>query len=235
MSNFASSSSSSTPVSLPVPSTLFSFYQKVVAFLAEGPARTAGKFVAIRQLILDGTDAPVNFDSNALARNPTAQIPWNVCELVAGIVMTLASPCDTVENRKALRFASTTLGGLPTMATVTTIPSMDLEEYFRVAKIASINRQLGELTVLGVNLVDVGTLDRRQRGGGDMRYTSFEHTFVLGIGLEGFRMWSVWGGCEYQLEHLSSPEGARLRYWTEVKDFLETFKVLTTGKVDRNI
>ncbi|MCJ1400315.1 hypothetical protein MMC11_003520 [Xylographa trunciseda] len=223
------SASSSTPASPFLPSPLSYLHEKVCSVFSEGPERSAGKFVALRQLVLDGRDAPVEFNSDYRAIG-AGQIRWNACELVAGTVMVMASPCDRSENRRALRFASKTLGSLPTMKTVTTVPSADLCEYFRVAKKAAIDGQVGELTVLCVNLVDVGMLERRQAGEHDMQYTSFEHTFVLGIGREGFRMWSVWGGCEYQLDDLATPEGARLRDWDEGKEFLKTFKVLTAGK-----
>ena len=171
----------------------------------------------------------MDFNSNLYAID-VGQIRWSVCELVAGTVLVMASPCDRSQNLRALRFASKTLGGLPTMKTVNTVPSADLGEYFRVAKKAAVDGRVGELTVLGVNLVDVGMLERRQAGE-DLKHTSFEHTFVLGIGREGFRMWSVWGGCEYQLDDLATPEGARLRDWDEGKEFLKFFKVLTSGKV----
>ncbi|MCJ1393967.1 hypothetical protein MMC18_006844 [Xylographa bjoerkii] len=228
MSNL-SSASSSTPASPTQPSTLSFLHESVRSVFQEGPERSAGKFVALRQLVLDGRDTPVAFDANLHAIG-AGQIRWNACELVAGTVMVMASPCDRNQNRRALRFASKTLGSLPTMKTVSTVPSADLSEYFRVAKKAAVDGREGELTMLGVNLVDVGMLERRQAGEQDLQYTSFEHTFVLGIGREGFRMWSVWGGCEYQLDDLSTLEGARLRDWNEGKEFLKTFKVLTAEK-----
>ncbi|MCJ1377352.1 hypothetical protein MMC17_000447 [Xylographa soralifera] len=228
MSNL-SSASSSTPASPSLlPSPLAFLHETVRAVFQDGPERSAGKFVALRQLVLDGRDAPVNFGSNLHAID-VGQIRWNACELVAGTVLVMASPCDRIQNRQALKFASKTLGSLPTMKTVTIVPSADLGEYFKVAKKAAVDGRVGELTVLGVNLVDVGMLERRQAGE-DLEYTSFEHTFVLGIGREGFRMWSVWGGCEYQLDDIATPEGARLRGWDEGKEFLKTFKVLTAGK-----
>ncbi|MCJ1431834.1 hypothetical protein MMC27_001189 [Xylographa pallens] len=203
-----SSASSSTPASLSHPSPLSFLHENIRSVFQDGPERSAGKFLALRQLVLDGRDAPVDFDSNLYAID-VGQIRWSACELVAGTVLTL--------------------GNLPTMKTVNTVPSADLVECFRVAKKAAVDGRVGELTVLGVNLVDVGMLERRQAGE-DLEHTSFEHTFVLGIGREGFRMWSVWGGCEYQLDALAMPEGARLRDWDEGKEFLKTFKVLTSGK-----
>ena len=223
MSNLSSASSS-------VPSPLSFLHESIRSVFQDGPARSAGKFVALRQLVLDGRDAPVSFDSNLYATD-VGQIRWNACELVAGTILVMASPCDRSQNRQALKFASRTLGGLPTMKTIDTVQSADLGKQFRAAKKAAIDGQVGELTVLGVNLVDVGMLERRQAGE-DLEHTSFEHTFVLGIGREGFRMWSVWGGCEYQLDDLATPEGARLRDWDEGKEFLKTFKVLTSEMVD---
>ncbi|MCJ1281915.1 hypothetical protein MMC26_001238 [Xylographa opegraphella] len=219
--------SSSTPASSPL-SPLAFLHDRILSIFQDGRKRSAGKFLALRQLVLDGTDPVLDFDANLQAIG-TGRIGWNVCELVAGTVMVVASPCDRRQNKQALRFASRILGGLPTMRTVGTVPSADLGEYFRVAKKAAIDGHVGKLTVLGVNLVDVGMLERKQAGK-DLGYTSFEHTFVLGIGREGFRMWSAWARCDYQLDDLAKPTGARLRDWDEGKELLKFFKILTTGK-----
>ena len=229
MSNL-SSASSSTPTSPSLASPLSTLNDSVRSIFDEGHERAAGKFVALRQLVLDGLDRPVQFDANGQAIG-AGQVGWDACELVAGTVMVLASPCDRLENLRALRFASKILGERPTVRIVSTVPSADIGAHFSVAKKAAIDGRVGQLTVLGVNLVDVGMLERRQAGE-DPKYTSFEHTFVLGIGREGFRMWSAWGkGYESRLDDLAEPEGARLRSWDEAKEFLKNFKILTSAKV----
>lgn len=50
------------------------------------------------------------------------------------------------------------------------------------------------MTVLGVSLIDVEMIEQGEKKSLDMCYTSFEHSFVLAIGREGFWVFQAWGG-----------------------------------------
>ena len=81
----------------------------------------------------------------------------------------------------ALKFQSTTLGGLPTIAMINSAPSADFAARFARAKKAALDGKVGIFTVLTVSLVDVETIEQGESGKKPMDYLCFAYTFVLGI------------------------------------------------------
>ena len=87
--------------------------------------------------------------SAALGDTP---LPWNSCKLAASLVLILAAPKDPEAMHSALKFQSSTLGGLPTMAMINSTPSADLAARFARAKKAALDGKVGKVTVLTVSL-----------------------------------------------------------------------------------
>ncbi|PYH50219.1 uncharacterized protein BO96DRAFT_492676 [Aspergillus niger CBS 101883] len=118
------------------------------------------------------------------------------------------------------------LGGLPTIADISSTASSDLPKQFSQAKKAAIDGKIGKTTVLGVSLVDVEMIERGERQSRDMNYTSFAHCFVLAIGREGFRIYQAWGEHGYRLDEYLKRGGSQLRSWQEATTFLKSFRKL---------
>lgn len=65
-------------------------------------------------------------------------------------------------------------------------------------------------------------------------YTSFKHTFVLGVAPEGVIVWQAWGDvddCGYAIGHWVSSGGSRIRNWQEAGDFVDTFEKFASYEV----
>ena len=117
------------------------------------------------------------------------------------------------------------------MARINSTPSADLATRFARAKKAALDGKMGKVTVLAVSLVDVKTSERGESGKKPMDYSSFAHTFVLGIAREGWRIFQAWGEHEYTLDKYFDCGGACLRDWKEAKSFLKAFGVLASAEV----
>ncbi|RDK41715.1 hypothetical protein M752DRAFT_284451 [Aspergillus phoenicis ATCC 13157] len=102
--------------------------------------------------------------------------------------------------RPKRRRQSRSLGGLPTIADISSTTSSDLPKQFSQAKKAAIDGKIGKTTVLGVSLVDVEMIKRGEHQNRDMNYTSFTHCFVLAIGRESFRVYQAWDEHGYRLD-----------------------------------
>ncbi|PYH28309.1 uncharacterized protein BO87DRAFT_452317 [Aspergillus neoniger CBS 115656] len=126
----------------------------------------------------------------------------------------------------ALKWQSRSLGGLPTMADISSTTSSDLPKQLSQAKKAAIDGKIGKTTVLVVSLVDVEMIERGERQSRNMNYTSFAHCFVLAIGREGFRVYQAWGEHGYRLDEYLKRGGSQLRSWKEATAFLKSFRKL---------
>ncbi|KAL2832458.1 hypothetical protein BDW59DRAFT_139286 [Aspergillus cavernicola] len=136
-------------------------------------------------------------------------------------------------------------------------PSADLGRYFAVAKKAAVDGKVGSMTVLGVGLVDVQRVmdeeeERRQKEKKKMKNSrlrrdkegeekdkekkknaiTFEHSFVLAIAREGFRVYQAYGenGRGYCLFESLLGECSELRSWDEGKKFLKAFAKIAGSK-----
>ncbi|KAK4695702.1 hypothetical protein P7C71_g2095, partial [Lecanoromycetidae sp. Uapishka_2] len=73
-------------------------------------------------------------------------------------------------------------------------------------------------------------IERGESGNKPMNYTSFAHTFVLGISREGWRIFQSWGEHGYTLHEYISRGGTRLRDWDEAKEFIKNFVTLAVSE-----
>lgn len=128
---------------------------------------------------------------------------------------------------------SKSLGGLPTLSDVDSTPSTSITAAFAKAKKAAIDGKVGKVTVLGVNLGDVEMLERGEKGSRDMNYSSFAHTFTLGISRAGWRIYQSWGEHGYRLDEWLAKGGAMIRDWDDAKYFLKSFVRLAVSTVLR--
>ena len=158
-------------------------------------------------------------------------LPWNSCLLATTLLLVFAAPKDPDAMHSALKFSSSTLGGQPTMAMINATPSVDLAIRFARAKKLAVDGKVGKVTVLGVNLVDVEMIKRGETRRKPTGYSSFAHSFVLGVGREGWRLFQAWGKHGYTLDQWLDRRGSRLRNWKEAKAFVKDFGVLATSEV----
>ncbi|KAF3388231.1 putative arsenite methyltransferase [Talaromyces pinophilus] len=172
-------------------------------FFRDGPEAASYTFDALRTAVVKGKTNVVVDEKRMRYMGPIVArlAPWSSCKLACTLVLLFASPSDQDSMLKALRWQSASLGGLPTMAEISSTPSADLPRRFTQAKKAAIDGKFGKVTVLGVDLVDVEMIERGEKKSKYMDFTSFAHNFVLAIGREGFR--------------------------EDAKDFMKTFKKLT--------
>ena len=205
----------------------------VKGFFARGPEDASRRFQALQSSVLSG-DLVVELDDSATSLMDCLliqRIPWNSCKLAATLVLLLACPAEPELMFKALEFLSRSLGGLPTMETISNNASADLSKRFAQAKKAAIDGKIGKVTVLGVNLVDVEMLERGEKKSCDMLYTSFAHSFVVAVGREGFRIYQAWGEHGYRLDEYLKRGHSRCRDWVEGKKFVKTFDKLARYQV----
>ncbi|KUL88250.1 hypothetical protein ZTR_05034 [Talaromyces verruculosus] len=198
-------------------------------FFQDGPEAASYAFDALRTAVIKGKTNVVVDEKRMRYMGPIVArlAPWSSCKLACTLVLLFASPSDQDSMLKELRWQSASLGGLPTMAEISSTPSADLPRRFTQAKKAAIDGKIGKVTVLGVSLVDVDMIERGEKERKNMDFTSFAHTFVLAIGREGFRVYQAWGEHGYRLDEWLMEGGSRLHSWEDAKVFLKTFKKLT--------
>ena len=161
----------------------------------------------------------------------TELVPWNSCKLAAALILTLAAPKDTEATFEAMEFSTASMGGLLTMKMINSTPSASLPAAFAKAKKVALDGEVGTVTILGVNLVDVEMIERGERRSKDMKYSSFAHTFVLGISRAGWRVYQAWGEHGYRLDQWIAKGGAQIRDWDAARDFLRAFIRLAIAEV----
>ncbi|KAI9877484.1 MAG: hypothetical protein M1830_003781 [Pleopsidium flavum] len=139
-------------------SPLEALHKRISLFFNDGHERASFKFAAVQASIANGEMVisraaypPASMQSTVLNA-----LPWKSCKLAATLVLVHAAASNTKATFEALRFQSRSLNGLPFMATINTTPSADLAARFAQAKKAAIDGKVGQCTVLGVGLVDVG-------------------------------------------------------------------------------
>ncbi|GCB24463.1 hypothetical protein AAWM_07348 [Aspergillus awamori] len=143
-----------------------------------------------------------SIDGDFLLLNACLGIP---AKLATTLVLLFASPREPQAMYMALKWQSRSLGGLPTIADISSTASSDLPKQFSQAKKAAIDGKIGKTTVLGVSLVDVEMIER---------------------GREGFRVYQAWGEHGYRLDEYLKRGGSQLRSWQEATAFLKSFRKL---------
>ncbi|KFZ11258.1 hypothetical protein V502_07649 [Pseudogymnoascus sp. VKM F-4520 (FW-2644)] len=149
-----------------------------------------------------------------------------VAALATTLVLLFA--CRHNEVFEALKYQSGQLGGLPTLSLIRNTPSFSFAQAFAKAKKAALSGKMAT-TVIGVSLTDVHIFELNVRGKAKP-YTSFAHSFVVGIGPEGVVIWQSWGEYGYRLDEYLNRDGARLRNWDEAEEFVRDFNRLVFRK-----
>jgi hypothetical protein len=201
-------------------SPLLALQQQVATVFKHGPLRAGGVFESLSAAAKSG----VTTADTPLSDWP---IPWNSCKAAATLIGLLASPVKRLFE--VAKFQSESLGGLPTYDEIHTTPSTCLLKNFQHAK-ALARGEHGTSSVLVVSLIDVEIFELARQGTSE-GYTSFAHTFVLGIGPEGVIIWQGWGEHGYGLDEWINDGNARVRTWQEAGDFVDVFEKFVAYKV----
>lgn len=200
--------------------SLLALQQQLANVFKHGPLRARGVFASISATAESGY---------IMAQIPTTDmpIPWNSCNAAATLVGLLAGPI--LRLYEVLKFQSQRLHGLPTLDIIRNTPSTSLQTAFLHAKELA-RGEKGIISVTIVSRIDVHIFELAEQGksGG---YTSFAHTFVLGMGPEGVTVWQGWGEHGYGLDQWISGDGARVRTWQEAGDLVSVFETFVAYKV----
>ncbi|KAK4893854.1 hypothetical protein LTR27_007880 [Elasticomyces elasticus] len=143
------------------------------------------------------------------------------------MVALFACPKDRLHD--AIAFQCESLGGVPTLETVRDEQLPSFVAAYRAAKGAA-RGEKHVTTVMAVSLIDIYSMELAARGEAEI-YTSFGHSFVLGIGPEGVIIWQGWGrgGKEFNI-YIHVDDGARARTWEEAGNFVDWVDKLTQHK-----
>lgn len=211
---------------IPAPSDLQSplraLQEQVTNVFRHGPLRAGGMFASLSAAAESGLTTVQTPDYDV-------PIPWNSCKAAATLVAILACRSDSLHE--VLKFQSRRLGGLPSYETIRYTPSASLQTAFRNAKLLA-RGEGGISSLIVVSLTDVHIFEMAKQGR-SQDYTSFAHTFVVGIGPEGVNIWQGWGEHGYGLDQNISVGGSRIRNWQEAGDFVDRFEKFVAYKVCR--
>lgn len=202
--------------------------ESIARFFLEGPQIASFIFRQLQVAAVKGdTSILVPQDSILDPRDPEFNLPWNSCKLATTLVLLFA--CRHNEVFEALKYQSGQLGGLPTLSLIRSTRSSSFAQAFAKAKKAALSGEMAT-TVIGVSLTDVHIFELNVQGMAEP-YTSFAHSFVVGIGPEGVVIWQSWGEHGYRLDEYLTRDGARLRNWDEAEEFVRNFTRLVVRKV----
>lgn len=201
------------PTSDPQQSPIQALQQQVKNVFMHGPLRAGGIFANLSAAAESG-------QTKVLTPSSGLPVPWNSCKATATLVGLLACPQERLYE--VLKFQSQRLAGLPTLDMIRTTPTSSLQTAFRNAK-ALARGEKGISTVIVVSLIDVHIFELARQGKSEP-YTSYAHTFILGIGPEGVAIWQGWGEHGYGLDEWISDGGSRTRSWQEAGDFVDVFE-----------
>jgi len=194
--------------------------QQVANVFRHGPRRAGGVFASM-------STAAESDLTTLQTPEYDVHIPWNSCKAAATLVAIIV--CRSDRLHEVLKFQSRQLGGLPSYETICHTTSASLQTAFRNAKLLA-RSELGILSLIVVSLTDVHIFElakqRRSQG-----YTSFAHTFVIGIGPEGIFFWQGWGEHGYGLDEYIEIGGSQIRDWQEAGDFVDRFEKFVACKV----
>ncbi|KAK4959190.1 hypothetical protein LTR10_003990 [Elasticomyces elasticus] len=152
-------------------------------------------------------------------------VEWRSCKAATTLVGLLTCPDDEVYSTR--KFLSQGLGGLPTLDEMRNTPSASLPSALRKAK--ALARKENFATAILVSFVDVHIFELAAKHKAE-KFTSFAHSFAIGIGPEGVIVWQAWSEHGYSLDQYIKRDGARLRTWQEAGDLVDSFDKLTQHK-----
>ena len=210
------------PASHDLQSPLCALQQQVTSVFRHGPLRAGGIFASLSAAAESGL-------TTVQTPGHDIPIPWNSCKAAATLVAILA--CRSGSLHEVLKFQSRRLGGLPSYETIRQTPSASLQTAFRNAKLLARGEEAISSLIV-VSLTDVHIFELAKQGR-SQSYTSFAHTFVVGIGPEGVNIWQGWGEHGYGLDHYINIGGSRTRSWQEAGDFVDRFEKFVAYKVSR--
>lgn len=152
---------------------------------------------------------------------------WNSTRRLCSLVLALAAPQDHIYD--VFKTCSPMLGeGLPTMEEMAYVPSQSLmAEFVHAQENARMKSpKISKVTLLGVNLVDVGNTKVRLVADSEFADSrlSFSHNFVMGIGPEGVVIWQTGGAHGYSFGQYLEQRGDQLRSWEEATQFVKDFE-----------
>jgi hypothetical protein len=109
-------------------------------------------------------------------------------------------------------------------------PSASLETAFLEARARARGGQ-PRYSLIMVMLLDVHKEEMIKQGK-EHAYTSFMHSFAMGVGPEGVIVWQSWGAKGgYGLGDWISKGGADIRTWNEAGEFVDSFEKFAAHKV----
>ncbi|KAL2810901.1 hypothetical protein BJX63DRAFT_433863 [Aspergillus granulosus] len=185
------------------------------------------KYSALEDSVLRGTTViDRGYARSSLARFIIEKFPWHHSKLAARLVLLFACPADPHHMLEAMRFENDQLQGLTTMLEVKNTPSADLASRFARAKREALSGA-AKVTVLGVSLIDVASLERvQENSGADTGFSSFSHHFTLAIGREGWRMYQAYEKAEGRFDEwlMKITGGSRLRSWDWAETWISDFQ-----------
>ncbi|KAL5340858.1 hypothetical protein BJX70DRAFT_81808 [Aspergillus crustosus] len=170
--------------------------------------------------------------------------PYHSASLVTTLLLLLACPNNHQKMIDAARFQCESLRQPLTVEQVYNSPSESLAAQVAKAKKAAVDGRVGKITVLAVHLADLEFIKRTEMGrlaaskDRDIDflagYTTFDHSFVLTIGREGFRLYQGWSRDpeqrRYSLDEWLKTGGTRTRGWDEAGKWVKNFQKLATAK-----
>ena len=214
-------------------SPLEALQDKITEFFLPGHNRASVRFVALLAAARAGTVQitprfmPFKTDEDNMARLHS----WDNCKQTATLVLVLAAPQEAMAAATVFYFNPRTNESCPQLAGIQATPSASLRVVVERALDAASKK--GEVTVLGVDLVDVELLDRYEKGE-PSNFQSFGHTFVIGIGPEGARIWQS-SASDYFFHIYLEFRGARVRTVDELRTFVDSFENLVTEEVGEKV
>jgi hypothetical protein len=201
-------------------SALLVLQQQVLNVFKHGPQRATGIYGSLLEAALSGLTK---------AKIPDGDLPilWNSCRAAATLVGLLACPSGRADE--VMEFLSRRPGGLTTLKEIRKTPSASLQTAFLDAKaLACSEKRISSVIVVSLTDVHIFELVEQGRSEG---YTSFAHSFVLGIGPEGVVVWQSWGEHGYGLDQWINNGRARVQTWQEAGDLVGVFEKFAAYKV----
>ncbi|KAL3462733.1 hypothetical protein BJX64DRAFT_288193, partial [Aspergillus heterothallicus] len=208
------------------------------------PENASLKYSALEDSVLRGTTLiDRGYARSSLARFVIERYPWSDAKLAARLVLLFASKSLPHRMLEALRFQNGKMQGVTTVCEVRGTPSADLGGCFERARQEAMG-EAARVTVLGVSLVDVGSLEWSEAsgrtgqgvGGGigsgsNGGFSSFSHHFALALGREGWRLYQALEMSGLRLDEwlMRVPGGARLRSWEWGETWMESFRRISQG------
>ncbi|KAL2838416.1 hypothetical protein BJX68DRAFT_213340 [Aspergillus pseudodeflectus] len=216
-----------------LPSTPLEVLDRTIKSLFDyGPEDASLKYSALEDSVLRGaTVVDRGYVRSSLARYIIEQFPWYDSKLATRLVLLFACMPDLHRMLEAMRFQNEKIAGITTMQEVNSTPSADLPSRFALAKREALS-EAAQVTVLGVSLVDVESLERMEAHKGlGTGFSSYAHNFALAIGREGWRMYQACEKNEYRLDEwlMRINGGSRLRNWEAAEGWMGWFRRICGG------